>query len=171
VLPRSKPLGRHFFRGTSCAQQLLAAFLGVVSVIALAVLGLLSGIHHSIVCVVGERCVFLGWTRLRWQPCYIELLPQWLLPCLAAIAVVGVFRLLGRPAVRQVLLISSPALGAAALALFLLLSSFSRQSWSEVASLHSARWNPSPNLVSWPSDRPNEICRGWAGNLGQQDPR
>jgi hypothetical protein len=45
------------------------------------------------------------------QPCGIDSLPQWLLPCLSAMAVVSGIRLLRRPAVRQVLLISSPALG------------------------------------------------------------
>ena len=101
------------------------------------------------------------------QPC-IELLPQWLLPCLSALAVVGGIRLLRRPAVRQVLLISSPAFGVTALAVFLILSSFARQSWSDVVNLHIAGPVPSPNLVSWALDRRSEICRGLLANLGRQ---
>ena len=50
--------------------------------------------------------------------CGIEAVP--LLPCLLAVAVVAGSRLLRRPAVRQVLLISSPALVAVALAVFLI---------------------------------------------------
>jgi hypothetical protein len=78
------------------------------------------------------------------QPCGIDSLPQWLLPCLSAMAVVSGIRLLRRPAVRQVLLISSPALGVTALAVVLILSSFSQQSWSDMVDLHIAGPPPPP---------------------------
>ena len=92
--------------------------------------------------------------------CGIEAVPQWLLPCLLAVAVVAGSRLLRRPAVRQVLLISSPALVAVALAVFLILTSFSRQSWSDVLSLHIGSPAPSPNLMTSAGDRRSEVCRG-----------
>ena len=105
------------------------------------------------------------------QPCGIDSLPQWLLPCLSAMAVVSGIRLLRRPAVRQVLLISSPALGVTALAVFLILSSFSRQSWSDMVDLHIAGPPPSPTLVSWAWERRTEICRALAPDLSTPESR
>lgn len=98
-------------------------------------------------------------------PCGIEFLPQWSYPCLWAIAAACGMRLLRLSGFRRMLLIALPPIGAATLALLLIQSAFSRQAWSDLALLQSAREGASPTLVSPVSER-TTICRSWTGQFG-----
>ena len=89
--------------------ELLPALFGALGMTALALVGLPSSTLHTL--VTSGPSLILDWSRHR-------CISVWLLPCLLAVAVVAGSRLLRRPAVRQVLLISSPALVAVALAVF-----------------------------------------------------